>query len=91
VHALAAFDSQYEMENVLVWNFSDTRLQTSLRFRGLPGKTTVERVKLDAGDPNPDETSRLKFQPASVLTSEDSERQIVLEPYGIELWFFRKQ
>ena len=91
VHALAAFDPQYEMENVLIWNFSDAPLRTSLRFRGLSKKTPVERVKLDAHDPNPDETSRLKFQAASTLTPEDAEREIVLEPYGIELWFFRKQ
>jgi hypothetical protein len=90
VHALAAFDPQYEMENVLVWNFSSAPNRTSIEFRGLPDKTKVERVKLDARSPLPDETSRLKFQNAATLTPDDNKREIVLEPYGIELWFFKK-
>jgi xylan 1,4-beta-xylosidase len=90
VHALAALDRQYEMENVLVWNFSGVPARTTIEFRGLPGKTKVERVKLDARAPLPDETSRLKFQNAATLTPEDNKREIVLEPYGIELWFFKK-
>jgi hypothetical protein len=91
VHALAAFDAAYEMENVLVWNFSNAPVRTSLSFNGLAGKTKVERVKLDARDPNPDETARLKFQEASTLSPEDNKREVVLEPYGIELWFFHKK
>jgi hypothetical protein len=89
--ALAAFDPQYEMENVLIWNFSDASVRTSLQFSGLTGNTKMERVKLDARDPRPDEASRLKFQDASTLSPEDHRREIVLDPYGIELWFFRKQ
>jgi hypothetical protein len=91
VHALAAFDPEYEMENVLVWNFSGVPARTTIEFRGLPGKTKVERVKLDARAPRPDETSRLKFQNPANLSPEDNKREIVLEPYGIELWFFKKQ
>jgi len=91
VRALAAFDAQYEMENVLVWNFSDAGVRTSLQFLGLTGNTRMERVKLDARDPRPDEASRLKFQNPSTLSPEDDKREIELEPYGIELWFFRKQ
>lgn len=91
VHALAAFDPEYEMENILIWNFSDAPVRTTVEFRGLAGKTKVERVKLDARDPRPDEASRLKFQNPSNLSSEDNKREVVLEPYGIELWFFRKQ
>ena len=91
VRALAAFDPPYGMENVLMWNFSDASVQTSVQFRGLTGNTNMERVKLDARDPRSDEASRLKFQNAYTLSPEDHQREIVLEPYGIELWFFRKQ
>lgn len=96
VHVLAAFDKEYEMENVLIWNFHDTPARTTLEFRGLEGTTPggnikVERVKLDARDPRPDETSRLKFQNALNLSPQDNRREVVLDPYGIELWFFRKQ
>jgi xylan 1,4-beta-xylosidase len=91
VHALAAFDREYEKENILIWNFADTPARTIVELRGLAGKTKVERVKLDARDPRPDETSRLKFQNASTLSPEDNKREIVMEPYGVELWFFRKQ
>jgi hypothetical protein len=90
VHALAAFDPQYEMENVLLWNFSGAPVRTTIEFRGLAGKTKVERVKLDARAPLPDEASRLKFQSGETLTPDDNKREAVLEPYGVELWFFRK-
>ncbi|HYW41890.1 MAG TPA: hypothetical protein VE959_03470 [Bryobacteraceae bacterium] len=91
VHALAAFDPQYEMENVLVWNFSDTSARATIEFRGLPGNTRVERVKLDARAPSADETSRLKFQNPATLSPQDDKREIVLEPYGVELWFFKRR
>lgn len=91
VHALAAFDPEYEMENVLIWNFSSAPVRTTVEFRGLGGTTKLERVKLDARDPRPDETSRLKFQLPSNLSPQDNRREVVLDPYGMELWFFRKQ
>jgi xylan 1,4-beta-xylosidase len=91
VHALAAFDPEYEMENILIWNFSGAPVRTAVELRGLAGKNKVQRVKLDARDPRSDEAARLKFQQESVLSPEDNKREIVLEPYGIELWFFRKQ
>ena len=91
VHALAAFDPEYEMENVLVWNFSGVPVPAAIEFRGLSGKTKVERVKLDSRAPLPDETSRLKFQEPAALSPQDYKREFVLEPYSIELWFFKKQ
>ena len=59
-------------------------------FDGLAGQTKVERVKLDARDPRPDEASRLKFQTPSTLSPQDDKIEIVLDPYGVELLFFRK-
>jgi hypothetical protein len=91
VHALAAYDPEYEMENVLMWNFSDAPVNTIIEFRDLTGKTKVERVKLDPRAPRPDEASRLKFQDAATLTPQDAKREVALEPYGVELWFFKKQ
>ena len=91
VHALAAIDKEYELENVLVWNYSDAPVKTTVEFRGLTGKTKVERVKLDARDVRTDETARLKFQPAQTLTPEDNKREVTMEPYGVELWFFTKK
>jgi len=91
VHAMAAYDKEYEMENVLIWNFSDATVHTTVEFLGLTGKTKVERVKLDARDPRTDETSRLKFQAAATLTPQDNKREMDLEPYGVELWFFPKR
>jgi hypothetical protein len=90
VHALAAFDPEYEMENTLIWNFSDAPVRTTVEFDGLAGQTKVERVKLDARDPRPDEASRLKFQTPSTLSPQDDKIEIVLDPYGVELLFFRK-
>ena len=91
IHSMAAFDAQYEMESVLVWNYSNQPVKTSLRFLGLTGSTKIDRVILDARDPRSDEVSRLKFQNASTLTPEDHQREVTLDPYGIELWSFRKQ
>ncbi len=91
LRAMAAYDKQYEMENVLVWNFSPTPVRAAIDFQGLGGKVKVERVKLDARDPRNDETARLKFQPATTLTPTDSRREVVIEPYGVELWFYEKR
>jgi hypothetical protein len=78
------------MENTLIWNFSDAPVRTTVEFDGLAGQTKVERVKLDARDPRPDEASRLKFQTPSTLSPQDDKIEIVLDPYGVELLFFRK-
>ena len=51
----------------------------------------IERVKLDARAPLGDKSSRLRFQPTVTLTPQDNRREVTLEPYGIELWFFKKQ
>ena len=91
VHALAAFDEEYEMKNVLVWNFSPEPVSASLEFRGLPKETKINRIKLDPRAPMPDETSRLKFQEPLTLTPSDSKREVVLEPYGVELWFYNQR
>jgi beta-xylosidase len=91
VNALAAYDEQYEMKSVLVWNFSNEPVRTTLDFRGLPKQTKVNRIKLDALAPLPDETSRLKFQPALTLAPNASRHEVVLEPYGIELWFYSQR
>jgi len=90
VRALAAYDPEYEMENVLVWNFSPEPVRTTIEFRGLADKTRVERVKLDPQVPRPDEASRLKFQEPALLTPQDNRRELSLDPYGVELWFFKK-
>lgn len=88
IHALASHDEQYETRNVLVWNFSSEPVSTTLEFRGLPKATRINRIKLDARAPMPEETSRLKFQEPVTLSPVDSRREIVLEPYGVELWFY---
>jgi hypothetical protein len=90
VGTLAAFDPRYEMESVLIWNFSDVSVRTSLDFLGLTGSTKLERVKLDARDPRDDEASRLKFEIASTLSSDDHQREVTLDPYAVELWFFNR-
>ena len=75
------------MKSVLVWNFSPEPLSTTMDFRGLPKETKINRIKLDSRAPMPDETSRLKFLEPVTLTPSDSKREVVLEPYGVELWF----
>ena len=88
VRALAAHDEKYEMKSVLVWNFSNEPLSTTMEFRGLSKSTKINRIKLDARAPTPDETSRLKFQEPATLSATDTQREVVLEPYGVELWFY---
>lgn len=88
VHALAAHDEEYESKNLLVWNFSDQPVNATLEFRGLPNKTKINRVKLDSRAPMPDEASRLRFQEPVTLTPDASTHTTVLEPWGIELWFY---
>lgn len=91
VHALAAHDEEYETKSVLVWNFSDQPVRASIEFRGLPKQTKVNRIKLDSRAPMPDETSRLRFQEPFTLAPADARREIVLEPYGVELLFYTQR
>lgn len=89
--ALAAYDDQYQATNVLLWNFSDQPVTTTVEFRGLSQQTRVNRIKLDPRAPNPDESSRLKFQTPETLTPTDARRPVALEPYGVELWFYTRR
>ena len=87
VNALAAHNEVYETRSMLVWNFSNEPVRTTVEFRGLPKQTKFNRIKLDARAPMPDESSRLKFQEPVTMTPADARREIALEPYGVELWF----
>ena len=91
VHALAAFDPDYQMESVLVWNFGETPVRTTLEFRGLAEKTKLQHIRLDARNPRSDESARLIFDNGWTVSPGDNQREIVLEPYGIDLWFFMKK
>ncbi len=91
LHALASYDEQYEMKNVLLWNFSNQPVRASIEFRGLEKQTKVNRVKLDARAPSPDESSRLRFQDTVTLTPANAASEVVLEPYGVELWFYTQR
>jgi hypothetical protein len=88
--ALAAYDEQYQATNVLLWNFSDQPVRARVELRGLDKETRVERIRLDARAVRTDESARLVFEPPLMLSATKVGGEAELEPYGVELWFYRR-
>ena len=86
VHAFLSFDKEYEIYNLLVWNFSEKPVSLTINAENLPETLIAKRRLLDAAAPSGDENARLrpledvKISPASAST------EITLQPYGIESW-----
>ncbi len=89
VHALAAYNPEYRDTSVLMWNFSNQPVRVKVELRGLTASTKVERVKLDARTVRTDETAKLKFEAPVTMAPGQAQSETTLEPYGVELWFYK--
>jgi hypothetical protein len=56
----------------------------------LDKETRVERIRLDARAVRTDESARLVFEPPLMLSATKVGGEAELEPYGVELWFYRR-
>ena len=88
VHGFATHDEKYQIDNLLLWNFSDSRASVDVLLDGLPKDMLVRRVTLDALAPSDDENARLRPEPRSRMTKGTHSLKIELEERAVIFWSF---
>jgi xylan 1,4-beta-xylosidase len=88
VHAFATHDEQYQIDNLLFWNFSGSPTSVELVLEDLPKDVLVRRLSLDALAPSDDENARLRPDRRTRLTKGTHRVRVDLEPYGVRFWSF---
>jgi hypothetical protein len=88
VHALATHDEQYQIDNVLLWNFSDSPASVDLVLNNLPKDMLVRQLTLDAITPGDDENTRLRPEPRARMTKGSHTLKLELEPHVVKFWSF---
>jgi xylan 1,4-beta-xylosidase len=86
VHAFLSFDKEYEIYNLLFWNFSEKPVSVTLNAQGLPEPLKAKRRLLDAASPSGDENARLRPLDDITLSPQSPSTVITLQPYGVESW-----
>ncbi|HET8548235.1 MAG TPA: hypothetical protein VFL57_09540, partial [Bryobacteraceae bacterium] len=90
VHAFMSWDDDYELYNLLFWNFSTSPANVQLDWTGLPYDVSAKRVALDAVTGSNIENDRLRPQPAVPMMKGSGRVSAPLGPYGIEFWYLEK-
>jgi xylan 1,4-beta-xylosidase len=88
IHVFATHDHQLNLENVLVWNFSNSSATLELSCAGFRKEMTGRHLVLDAATADPDENSRLRPQGLFKVAASDWRQEVTLEPYAIHYWSF---
>ncbi|HZW31451.1 MAG TPA: hypothetical protein VFF52_12140 [Isosphaeraceae bacterium] len=88
VHAFATHDEKYEIDNLLLWNFSTTEASVDLTWEGLPRDMLLRPITLDAAAASSDENARLRPDRSSRLRKGDHHLKVGLDPYAIKFWSF---
>ena len=91
VHGLAADDDQMRMQNLLLWNFSNTTVPVEISLTGQTEDLRTRHITLDAVSPNDDENARLRPEPFAKLPKLPEGKQtwhLQFEPYAVHYWSF---
>jgi hypothetical protein len=88
VHAFATHDETYHMDNLLLWNFSDSEARVELVWEHVPADVLLRHLTLDARSGSQDENARLRPEPSMRLKPGDHRINLALGPYAIEYWSF---
>jgi hypothetical protein len=86
VHAFATHDEKYQIDNLLVWNFSDAPATLSLTWQHLPLDMLVRPLALDALANSDDENARLRPDPSIRLKRGDHQLTVGLGSYAVKFW-----
>ena len=86
VHGFATHDDKYQIENVLLWNFSSSAVNVELTFENLPKDMLLKQLTLNAQSGNNDENIRLRPEPPGRLTKGTHILKAKLDPYAIKFW-----
>jgi xylan 1,4-beta-xylosidase len=88
VHAFATHDEKYEIDNLLLWNFSDRAAAVDVAWEGLPRDMLKRHITLDALAASSDENARLRPVPSTRVNKGEHRIKVELEPYAIKFWSF---
>jgi xylan 1,4-beta-xylosidase len=88
VHTFATHDERYQIDNLLLWNFSDSPASVNLAWQGLSRDSLLRSISLDAISASSDENARLRPDPSRRLTKGDHHVKVGLDPYAIKFWSF---
>ena len=88
VHGFATHDEQYRIDNLLLWNFADSRASLELVLEGLSKDALVRHLELDALAPGDDENARLHPGPRTRLGKGSHRLKVELGPYAVQFWSF---
>ena len=88
VHGFATHDQQLRMWNLMLWNFSNSAVDTELVLPDLPKEMRLRHIVLDAGGANDDENARLRPEPFRNLKAGQNQIQVQLAPWAVHYWSF---
>jgi hypothetical protein len=88
VHGFATHDDKYQIDNVLLWNFSSSPVNLELTLENLPKDVLVRQLTLNAEGASNDENVRLHPDPATRLTKGTHRLKARLDSYGVKFWSF---
>jgi hypothetical protein len=90
VHGFAAHDQNYELYNLMVWNFSADPVDISAEIAKIPAALSVRRLSLDAMTGSNDENLRLRPIGRVRLAAGTDRKSFTLDPYAVEFWSMEK-
>jgi hypothetical protein len=86
VHGFAVHDSNYQLYNLLVWNFSSDPVDINASVERVPAVMSARRLSLDATTASNDENQRLLPIGRLKIGAGTDRKAFTLNPYGIEFW-----
>ncbi len=86
VHGFASHDTQLDMHNMMIWNFSDTVRTIKINLKNIPKKMQVRHIVLDATPGMHDENQRLRPDPFVHWEKGTREVTYKLEPWAVHYW-----
>src|SRR5262249_2364725 len=88
VHAFATHDEKYQIDSLVLWNFSSTAVSAELIWEGLRKDALVRPITLDDLAPSGDENARLRPGPITRMKKGDNRVKVELDPYAVKFWSF---
>ncbi len=88
VHGFATHDETYQIDQLLLWNFSPVPAKVELSLKHLPRATLERRLTLDALAPSDDENARLRPDPPIRLPRGDHRVTVEMGAYAVKFWSF---
>jgi xylan 1,4-beta-xylosidase len=88
IHAFATHDETYQIDQLLLWNFSDAPASVDLAWEHLPRELLVRPFTLDAQANSDDENARLRPDRSTHIKQGDHHLRVSFDPYAIKFWSF---